>query len=222
MGKFIDLTGRKFGRLTVVSRAENDKHGGSRWLCVCDCGKENTVRYMHLTRGRIVSCGCYQKENSTKHGLSRTPLYGVWSDMKQRCYSVNCSNREHYYDRGIKVCDEWLEKFDNFAEWAFSSGYNPKLRIDRINTNGNYEPSNCRWVTPLQNIMNTRSKKGSMSKYKGLTRIPKTGKWVAKIRINGRSTHIGTYVTEKEAAMAYNDMALKHYGEYAYLNTFDD
>ena len=158
-----DLTGLKIDKVTVIKRA-NVNNKGDRWLCLCDCGNYVIFSELSLTRKseNKRSCGCEWKENWKKcfetHGCTKTRLYRIWQGMKKRCCTKTCSNYKYYGAKGIKVCDDWLT-FTTFREWAINNGYNDTLSIDRINSNGNYEPSNCRWVK-----QNTQVRNRSMSR----------------------------------------------------------
>lgn len=157
---FVDLTGKRFGRLTVIERAENYKGCQTQWKCKCDCGNETIVRAMYLKNGGTKSCGCLKAETiktaSLKHGMSGTRLWRIWNNMHSRCEQKNSSQFYRYGDRGISVCKEWSE-FKPFMEWALSSGYKENLTIDRIDFDGNYCPENCRWVTKAEQNRNKSS-----------------------------------------------------------------
>ena len=157
MGKFIDLTNKKFGKLTVIELKGKDTYKHNLWLCKCECGKETIVRGDHLKGNRVTSCGCQVKRNHVLHGKYKTRLYKIWENMKQRCYNPKSSRYKDWGGRGIKICDEWLENFMNFYNWAIDNGYADNLSIDRIDNDKNYEPSNCRWATVKEQANNKRA-----------------------------------------------------------------
>lgn len=163
MWKVIDLIGQKFGRLTVINRAENyvppsKKKKVARWECQCECGNEVIVRGDALRSGLIKSCGCFKKDfayglgkGCATHKQTKTRLYNIWGKMKSRCYKTSNNRYKNYGGRGITVCDEWKDDFPAFYEWAMANGYADNLSIDRIDNNGNYCPSNCRWISLSEN-----------------------------------------------------------------------
>lgn len=157
MRKLVDLTGKKFGRLTVIERSE------SKWLCKCDCGNTKLVNGGHLVSGDTKSCGCLRNEQRIKHGMRNTRLYSVWHGMKERCYNTKHKHFKDYGGRGITICDKWKNDFNAFAQWALSHGYADNLTIDRIDVNGNYEPSNCRFITNAEQQKNKRNSKSKGS-----------------------------------------------------------
>ena len=159
--KVYDLTGKKFGRWTVIQRSGSDAFNSAMWLCRCECGKESTVRGYALRYGHTHSCGCLQSEQVSrrnfKHGESRSKLYRLWDSMKRRCYDEKTEAYKNYGSRGITVCDEWLVSFESFRDWANTHGYKPGLTIDRIDNDKGYSHSNCRWTTEKVQSNNRRT-----------------------------------------------------------------
>ncbi len=178
MGKLVDLTGQRFGRLIVIEKSRMRK-GQLFWKCQCDCGKVCDVQGSSLRGGRTKSCGCLHDEmassrireiNSFKptRAVRKTSLYRVWSNMRQRCNNPNHPEYYLYGGRGIFVCAEWNESYLAFERWAISAGYRKGLSIDRIDNNGRYCPANCRWADAKTQSNNQR--KTILITYNGKTK----------------------------------------------------
>lgn len=158
-----DLTGKVFGRLTVIKldhlqKCKNSTKSRSYWLCKCECGNEKVVRSDCLTTGNTKSCGCLNKDRSNQitHGLSRTKIYHMYYGMLDRCYNTSSKAYKYYGARDIKVCESWKNDFKTFYDWGQNNGYEEGLTLERKDVNGNYEPSNCTWIPASEQPNNTR------------------------------------------------------------------
>ena len=172
-------TGDRFNRLTLI-KPDRKYH----WLCKCDCGKEKVIAKSHIINNDVRSCGCLRIETTkarlTKHGGAKTPLWCCWISMIRRCYKPNATGYKDYGGRGITVCDEWKNDFSRFREFALSNGYNSSLEIDRKDNNGNYEPSNCKWSTSLEQARNRRNVKLTIIKVLIIRNLFKIGAFTRK------------------------------------------
>jgi hypothetical protein len=165
MGKLINLIGKRFGRLLVIKQGKKDKYGNIYWICECDCEKIIETSGGSIRGNRTTSCGCYNKEllknnnHGFKHGMRNSKEYSCWIDMKRRCHNINHSDYDIYGKRGILVCDRWLKSFENFYEDIGPRPLDDDYSIERIDVNGNYEPTNCKWASREDQIINRRTTK---------------------------------------------------------------
>lgn len=158
-----NLIGERFGRLMVISKNRKTKWGNVTWKCACDCGKTVIIPGGHLKSGHTKSCGCLaydmHVEQLETHGYTtggKPRTFTIWTGMKARCLNPKSVSYKNYGARGISICHEWLS-FKAFHEWAIANGYSDGLQLDRIDNDGDYCPSNCRWVTRAENARNTRT-----------------------------------------------------------------
>jgi len=190
MGKFIDLTGKKFGRLIVIKRDGLTNSGSIKWQCKCDCGCVKTVDGDPLRRGVLLSCGCLQKEKAgnmlRKHGMYKSRFYNIWRHIKSRCNDVNVLEYKWYGKRGITYDKRW-EKFENFRDDMYESYLKhakefgeKQTTIDRIDNNRNYCKENCKWATMKEQALNTS--RNHYLTYKGDTKT--ISEWSEKVGIN--------------------------------------
>lgn len=181
----------------------------------CKCGKEIECEITRVKHNRTKSCGCLKAEKArertikrnTTHGLSKTPQYKVWKDMKSRCYNTSNKCYNLYGSRGIVVCDEWLNNYLAFYEWSIANGYSKNLTIDRIDVNGNYEPSNCRWVDDFTQAKNKRPQYNKTGKT-GVSYID--GKYTSIITYNKKKIYLGYFNTVDEAYEARRQFIIEN------------
>lgn len=157
------MIGERFSNWVILEPTVNEKRGGKYFLCKCDCGTIKKVSWVTLKNGESKSCGCMKGKRHSKrmttHGMFGTRIYRIWSQMKSRCYNEMATGYKYWGGKGVIVCDGWKNSFEKFYEWALNNGYEDNLSIDRIDFNGNYEPSNCRWATAKEQAENRSTTK---------------------------------------------------------------
>ena len=194
-----DLIGQKFGRLTVIKKLKSNKRQQSVWKCKCSCGNITIIPRPNLKSGNTKSCGCLRNE-AKKHGLYKHSLYPIWNAMVQRCCNFNNVNYPNYGGRGIKIYKQWKNDFKKFYDWAILNSWKKGLQIDRINNDGDYKPSNCRFVTSRKNNQNKRV---SLERKFPICVYPVGKKFQTIMKINGKSKNLGTFLTLEKASEAY-------------------
>lgn len=199
--------GDRYGKLTVTSESFKDGHY-KKVSVKCDCGIEKSIHVDHLKSGATKSCGCLHREKlslrNTKHGGCGTRLYRIWKSIHERCRD---KKSKYYGGRGLTICEAW-SKFEAFRDWALRNGYDDALSIDRIDTNGNYYPKNCRWATHVVQSQNKRKHSTNTSGYIGVSR--QGNRWKAYASL-GCHIHLGYFDTAIEAAQARDKYVSAHY-----------
>lgn len=211
--KTIDLTGQRFGKLTVVGVAQEHPYNTREkvWECRCDCGNSVLVRGYSLRSGHTQSCGClsvktiiqrsYDNDYAKIHGLATSRIYKNYYAMRARCYNTKNQNYPRYGGKGIRVCDEWLNSFEAFYKWAMANGYDDTKTIDRINPDGDYTPDNCRFADASVQGFNRHTQSNNKTGHKGVCKA-NNGKYRAYIKKNGKQISLGSYETLDAAVQA--------------------
>ena len=213
--------------LGMMFATEGSKQKRRFGLFICGfCGTKFKTFIAGVKSGNTKSCGCYNRikisESNKKHGMINTRLYSIWRGMKKRTTNIHNQAYPRYGGRGITICDEWKNDFMSFYNWAILNGYSEELSIDRIDNDGNYEPSNCRWATRTIQSRNQRIHKNNTSGYKGVYYLKANKKFKAQIRVNNKSIHLGVFPTPVEGAIAYNNYIIENNLEGFILNEIPD
>jgi len=215
MSRPVDLTNRKFGRLTAIAQQGCILSGKNRrllWLCLCECGARVSVRVGHLTSGNTQSCGCLRTDSKRAllltHGKSHTKIYMAWVGMLGRCKNPSNESYVNYGGRGIKVCERW-ELFENFIA---DMGNRPDgCSIERKDNDGNYEPGNCVWASQVTQNRNQRQRQDNTSGVTGVFFEKLARKWRAGIGHQGKFLNLGLFTSVSDAIAARAE-AMKRLG----------
>lgn len=208
------LIGKRFNRLEVIAFDSISKNGHSKWLCRCDCGNELVKFATNLRKGHTQSCGCLQKEQTSKakktHGMRNTPTYKTWCSMKERCLNENSPAYQGYGSEGIKIHQPWVDSFEEFLK---DMGERPLgTSLDRIDPHGDYTPENCRWVDASNQAFNKTLKVNNTSGKTGVKFDSKRNRWIATICCNYERIYLGSFVSKDLAIKARKDAEMKYFG----------
>lgn len=214
-GRFIDLTGLEFGRLTVMNTTGKDKHGRYLWKCKCVCGNEKTIATYILKSGHTKSCGCFRKEvtseRAKKHGKRHSAEYEIWCGIMQRCTNPNHIAYKNYGGRNITICDRWKD-FSLFIE-DMGERPTPSHSVERNENEKGYTPENCRWATREEQARNTRIRKSNTSGVQGVNWHKSSGKWDVRISYKGKRISLGSYTSLEEATKIRRNAEVKYWNK---------
>ena len=205
--KFKDRTNERYGRLVALRRIGTDSLKKPLWECICDCGNMTNVNSSSLSSKNTTSCGCYLKEQITKHGGSGKGSYNTWRAMVRRCNNINDKDYKNYGALGVTICPQWMHYVNFVADMGEPVG---DETLDRINTYGNYEPANCRWAGVKVQNRNVRVRKESRTRVVGVS-ITQSGKYMAKVTVDKKSYYSKCFNTLEEAMYARKNLVEKYW-----------
>lgn len=217
MAARMDMTGKVYGRLTVIRSSEPVPRRPVHWVCKCECGTEKIINGNNLRRGSTNSCGCLQKDliigRQIKHGFAGTGTYKSWHSMIQRCSKVSKDGYKRYGGAGITVCERWARS-DGFKNFLKDMGDRPEnATLDRINPSGGYGPENCRWATRSAQSHNKRKKACSSSKFIGVYKVKDSERWCGQLKHKEMTVWNKLFDSEIKAAEAYDAASFALYGD---------
>lgn len=217
MKDVLDLEEKKYNRLALSEKTDFRRNRAVLWRCICDCGNEILETAPRVKSGHVKSCGCLntevRKSRFTTHNMSDSVEYSSWVNMKSRCNNPNNVRYEKYGGRGIRVCEEWLDKDSGFLKFYEDMGNCPEgMSLDRIDVNGDYCKENCRWADAYTQNFNQGMRKNNTSGRTGVTWDSSREKWAASICINGKATSLGRFDSYEEACRVREKAELEYMG----------